>query len=90
MHFRAARFGHVVFGEQYFDFADPDAEGAVPVFVVIARAWDGVTDDVVAFDAQGRFSTLLGRANLLASIRPRPAPLPAADGILGRLVVASR
>lgn len=59
------RFGHVVFGEQYFDFADPDAEGAVPVFVVIARAWDGVTDDVVAFDAQGRFSTLLGRANLL-------------------------
>jgi hypothetical protein len=59
------RFASVAFGEQYFDFAVGTDAMAVPAFIVIARNEFGVTDDMVAFDGQGRLATGLGRARLL-------------------------
>jgi hypothetical protein len=59
------RFAHVVFGRQYFDFGGDGEDGSSAAFVVICRDRNGMTDDIAAFDAQGRFATLLGRANLL-------------------------
>jgi hypothetical protein len=61
------RFASVVFGEQYFDFAVDGDASAVPAFIVIARDEFGVTNDMVAFDGQGRFATGLGRARLLGA-----------------------
>jgi hypothetical protein len=59
------RFASVVFSERYFDFAVEGNASAVPAFIVIARDELGVTDDMVAFDGQGRLATGLGRARLL-------------------------
>jgi hypothetical protein len=59
------RFASVFFSDQYFDFAIGTDAMAVPAFIVIARNEFGVTDDMVAFDGQGRRATGLGRARLL-------------------------
>jgi hypothetical protein len=59
------RFASVAYSEQYFDFAVDTDASAVPAFIVIARDEFGVTNDVVAFDGQGRLAPGLGRARLL-------------------------
>jgi hypothetical protein len=59
------RYASVAFSEQYFDFAVDNDASAVPAFIVIARDEFGVTDDMVAFDGQGRLATGLGRARLI-------------------------
>jgi hypothetical protein len=58
-------FASVVFGERYFDFAVDGDASAVPAFIVIARDEFGVTNDMVAFDGEGRLAPGLGRARLL-------------------------
>jgi hypothetical protein len=61
------RFASVVFGEQYFDFVTDDCASAVPAFIVIARDQFGVTDDLVAFEAEGVLLRHLGARGCSAS-----------------------
>jgi hypothetical protein len=59
----------VIFGERLFDIADPDDDGAVMAFVVVARDQLGDASDLIAFGARGGVAPWLGREPLLGAQR---------------------